>query len=111
MNLNISNQYIGLATMLGESLHGDKTKYQNTHTYTHTEMYARTYTSPHGAYSKLSVSVKTHSAVLTPRLGAHTTIPLACQGWKLYSRVIPAALRMVGNKACRNEWETDREWR
>ncbi len=58
---------------------------------------------------KLSVSETTHSAALTPRLGAHTTVPLACQGWKLYTHVIPAALRMVGNKACRNKRETESE--
>lgn len=43
---------------------------------------------------KLPVSEKTHSAALTPRLGSHTSIPLACQGWKLYIHVIPAALKM-----------------
>lgn len=57
---------------------------------------------------RLSVSEKTHSAALTPHLRACMTIPLACQGWKLYIHVIPATLEM-GNKACRIECETNRE--
>lgn len=60
---------------------------------------------------KLSAGETTHSAALTPRLSSHTTISLTCQGSKLCTHVIPAALRMLGNKSCRNERERDSESR
>lgn len=80
---------------------------QNTETQTHTLRCRHAPTQAH-TDCKLSASETTHSAALTPHLRAHTTIPLTCQGSKLCAHVIPAALRMLGYKARRNERERRR---
>lgn len=82
MNLNISNQYISnhFGKIFMQRLDKKKKKEKQTNTHTWSEIYMHALTQVH---SKLSVSEKTHSAALTPRLRAHITIPLACQSWKL----------------------------
>lgn len=102
MNPNIPNQYI--APMLVKIVTQRQHKYGDTQT--HTDKYACAYMSPYSE-CKLSVSETTHYVALTPRLRAHMTIYLACQGWKLYTSVIPATFRMIGNKVCRNDSEGD----
>lgn len=98
MNLNISKSiHCNYVRRIITNRHSAET-----HTHRQTEMYMHAPTQAH-TVCNLSITETTHSAALTPRLGARTTIPLACQSCKLYTRVIPAALRMVGNKSCRNE--------